>query len=142
RRTFPNRTVRGGERVTYGTVALRVVDLGPGESPHDSLWLVESNGAAQAFVGDLVYNRMHGFLGDGFYRQWLANIARARRELSAQLTVYPGHGESGPAGELLEWQGRYIRTIIYALRSTRGDHPLTGETGGRKGPAKNKRHSA
>src|SRR5262245_21684249 len=72
RRTFPNRTVRDGDRVTFGTVALRVVDLGQGESPYDSLWLVESNGAAQAFVGDLVYDRMHGLLGDGFYRNCLA----------------------------------------------------------------------
>jgi len=86
RRTFPSRTIRDGERLTFGTAALRVIDLGPGESPHDSLWLVESNGAAQAFVGDLVYNHMHGFLADGFHREWLANIARARRELPPHVT--------------------------------------------------------
>jgi glyoxylase-like metal-dependent hydrolase (beta-lactamase superfamily II) len=127
RRTFPNRAVRDGERVTFGTVALRVIDLGPRESPHDSVWLVESNGAAHAFVGDLVYNRMHGFLADGFHSQWLANIARARRELSAQLTFYPGHGEPGPASELLDWQDGYIRTFIDAVGSTVGDHTLTDE---------------
>ena len=59
-RTFPNGTVRDGERLTFGAVALRVIDLGPGESPHDSL-ADRSNRAALAFVGDLVYSRMQGF---------------------------------------------------------------------------------
>ena len=34
-RTFPNRTVRGGERVTIADAVFTVTDLGPGESPHD-----------------------------------------------------------------------------------------------------------
>ena len=140
RRTFPNRTVRGGERVAFGTAALRVIDLGPGESPHDSLWLVESNGAAQAFVGDLVYNHMHGFLADGFHREWLANIARVRRELPPQLTFYPGHGEAGPATDLLDWQEGYIRTFIDAVGSTVGDHTLTDEAAAVMVTAKMKRY--
>jgi glyoxylase-like metal-dependent hydrolase (beta-lactamase superfamily II) len=127
RRTFPSRTIRDGERLTFGTAALRVIDLGPGESPHDSLWLVESNGAAQAFVGDLVYNHMHGFLADGFHREWLANIARARRELPPHVTFYPGHGESGPASDLLDWQEGYIRAFMGAVRSTIGEQTLTDE---------------
>jgi glyoxylase-like metal-dependent hydrolase (beta-lactamase superfamily II) len=127
RRTFPSRTIRDGERLTFGTAALRVIDLGPGESPHDSLWLVESNGAAHAFVGDLVYNHMHGFLADGFHREWLANIARARRELPPHVTFYPGHGESGPASDLLDWQEGYIRAFMGAVRSTIGEQTLTDE---------------
>jgi glyoxylase-like metal-dependent hydrolase (beta-lactamase superfamily II) len=127
RRTFPSRTIRDGERLTFGRAALRVIDLGPGESPHDSLWLVESNGAAQAFVGDLVYNHMHGFLADGFHREWLANIARARRELPPHVTFYPGHGESGPASDLLDWQEGYIRAFMGAVRSTIGEQTLTDE---------------
>src|SRR5262249_58184289 len=42
-------------------------------------------------------------------------------------TFYPGHGESGPAGELLEWQEGYIRTFIDAVGSTVGDATLTDE---------------
>ena len=127
RRTFPSRTIRDGERLTFGTAALRVIDLGPGESPHDSLWLIESNEAAHAFVGDLVYNHMHGFLADGFHREWLANIARARRELPPHVTFYPGHGESGPARDLLDWQEGYIRAFMGAVRSTIGEQTLTDE---------------
>src|SRR5262249_47442009 len=40
-RAFPNRTVRDGERVTLGGAHFTVTDLGPGESPHDSLWVLE-----------------------------------------------------------------------------------------------------
>ena len=127
RRTFPNRTVRDGERLTFGAAALRVIDLGPGESPHDSLWLIESNGAARAFVGDLVYSRMHGFLADGFHEAWLANIARARREISPETTFYPGHGEPGAARELLDWQEAYIRTFVDAVRSTMDQHTLSDQ---------------
>ena len=127
RRTFPNRTVRDGERLTFGAAALRVIDLGPGESPHDSLWLIESNGAARAFVGDLVYSRMHGFLGDGFYQAWLANIARARRDISPETTFYPGHGEPGAARELLDWQEGYIRTFVDAVRSSVGQQTLSDQ---------------
>ena len=82
-RTFPNHIVQGGERITVGDAVFAVTDLGPGESPHDSLWRLESDGPAKAFVGDLVYGHMHAFLGDGFYDRWLANLARAKRELPA-----------------------------------------------------------
>ena len=127
RRTFPNRGVRDGEHLAFGSAAWRVIDLGPGESPHDSLWLMESSGAARAFVGDLVYSRMHGFLADGFYEPWLANIARARREVSPETTFYPGHGEPGAARDLLDWQEGYIRTFVDAVRSTAGRHTLTDQ---------------
>jgi glyoxylase-like metal-dependent hydrolase (beta-lactamase superfamily II) len=43
-RTFPNSIVQDGERVTVGDAVFAVTDLGPGESPHDSLWRLESEG--------------------------------------------------------------------------------------------------
>lgn len=65
-RRFPSRIVQGGERVTIADAVFSVTDLGPGESPHDSLWRLESDGSREAFVGDLVYSHMHAFLADGF----------------------------------------------------------------------------
>ncbi len=122
-RTFPDRVVRDGERLTFGEAVLRVIDLGPGESPHDSLWLLESDGPVRALVGDLVYNGMHSYLADGFHRAWLANLSRVKNELGPDTTFYPGHGVPGPAGDLLSWQEGYIRTFLDALRSasTSGD---------------------
>ncbi|MEP6729423.1 MAG: MBL fold metallo-hydrolase [bacterium] len=116
RRTFPNRTVRDGERIELAGATFRVIDLGPGESPHDSIWLLESGqDIIAAFGGDLAYGHMHGYLADGEYAAWLDNIARAREALGADTMLYIGHGEPGPAGRLLDWQELYIRTFVDAL---------------------------
>jgi len=126
RRTFPNRTVADGDVIQLGGATFRVVDLGPGESPHDSLWLLEADGrTVAAFAGDLAYGHMHGYLADGFYEGWLRNIVRARALLGSDTTLYIGHGEPGPAGPLLAWQERYVNSFIDAVRSI----PSVGESG-------------
>src|SRR5262245_21893127 len=86
-RRFPSRVVRGGERVPIGGAVFTVTDLGPSESPHDSLWRLESDGASRVFVGDLVYSHMHAFLADGFCDRWLVNLEQAARELPADATL-------------------------------------------------------
>jgi len=112
--------------IQLGGATFRVVDLGPGESPHDSLWLLETDGRTiAAFAGDLAYGHMHGYLADGFYDGWLRNIVRARALLGSDTTLYIGHGEPGPAGALLDWQERYVNTFIDAVRSI----PSVGESG-------------
>jgi glyoxylase-like metal-dependent hydrolase (beta-lactamase superfamily II) len=111
RRVFPNRPVADGERVTLGGLTFTAADLGPGESPHDSLWLLGDD----VFCGDQFYGRMHAYLADGFHAQWLANLQRLRRELPAGARLHPGHGESGGL-EMLDWQETYIRTFIDAVR--------------------------
>jgi len=125
-RTFPNRTVADGDVIQFGGATFRVVDLGPGESPHDSLWLLEADGRTiAAFAGDLAYGHMHGYLADGFYEGWLRNIVRARALLGSDTTLYVGHGQPGAAGPLLDWQERYVSTFIDAVRGI----PSAGESG-------------
>ena len=91
-RAFPSRVVADGEVVTLGGIALRVTDLGPGESPHDSLWSLVGE-PRTVFSGDVAYDRRHCYLADGQYEGWLRNIARVRAELPAGATLHPGHGE-------------------------------------------------
>ena len=126
-RTFPNRIVRDGERVTFGSASFVATDLGPGESPHDSLWRLESHGQPRAFVGDLVYSRMHAFLADGFYKEWLANLARAKRELPADTTLFMGHGEPVTGHEILDWQVNYIQRFVGALQASAERDGLEGD---------------
>ena len=114
-RTFPDRLVRDGARVTIGDAVFAATDLGPGESPHDSLWMLESGGPPQAFVGDLVYSRMHAYLADGFHGEWLANLERAKRQLPADTTLFMGHGEPATGLALLDWQADYIRRFLDSL---------------------------
>jgi glyoxylase-like metal-dependent hydrolase (beta-lactamase superfamily II) len=116
-RVFPNQTIANGEAVSFGGLTLTVTDLGPGESPHDSVWSLQ--GSEVAFVGDLVYNHMHAYLADGFHDRWLDNLVRARSLFAgSDMVLYPGHGEpASPA--LLDWQAAYIRTFLGAARGVR-----------------------
>jgi glyoxylase-like metal-dependent hydrolase (beta-lactamase superfamily II) len=126
-RAFPNRIVRGGERVTIADAVFAVTDLGPGESPHDSLWRLESDGPAQVFVGDLVYSHMHAFLADGFFDRWLINLERTTRELPADATLFMGHGQPVTGHAILQWQANYIRRFVEALQSAVKHDGLQGD---------------
>jgi glyoxylase-like metal-dependent hydrolase (beta-lactamase superfamily II) len=126
-RTFPNHIVRGGERITVGDAVFAVTDLGPGESPHDSLWSLESDGPPHVFIGDLVYSHMHAFLADGFYDRWLANLERAKRELPADALLFMGHGQPVSGHAILEWQANYIQRFVDLLRSAVEHDGLQGD---------------
>lgn len=112
-RRFPSQTLSDGESVDFDGVSFTVMDLGPGESPHDSVWLVGDERLV-AFAGDAAYEHMHCYLADGFWESWLGNIARLRAELAPAADVHLGHGDPrGPAP--FDWQERYINTFIEAL---------------------------
>jgi glyoxylase-like metal-dependent hydrolase (beta-lactamase superfamily II) len=115
-RRFPSRIVHGSERVTIEDAVFAVSDLGPSESPHDSLWRLESDGLPRAFVGDLVYSHMHAYLADGFYDRWLVNLERAMRELPVETMLFMGHGQPVSGHAILDWQTNYIRRFLDVLR--------------------------
>jgi len=125
-RTFPTHRVQDGDRVSIGRATFRVVDVGPGESPHDSWWMLESDARTRVFAGDLVYNRMHAYLADGFCDQWLDNLARAKRELPTDADLFVGHGDPTRGPEILDWQVGYIEAFLAAVRSGVEDG-LTGD---------------
>jgi glyoxylase-like metal-dependent hydrolase (beta-lactamase superfamily II) len=116
-RTFPTHRVKDGDRVSIGRATFRVVDVGPGESPHDSWWMLESDAGTRVFAGDLVYNHMHAYLADGYFEQWLENLARAKRELPADAELFVGHGDPIRGPEILDWQVGYIEAFLAAVRS-------------------------
>lgn len=126
-RTFPTHLVGDGDRITIGDASLRVIDVGPGESPHDSWWVLESDGRTRIFVGDLVYQHMHAYLADGFGERWLDNLARAKREFPSDAELYMGHGEPTHDHGILDWQARYIEAFFEAVRSAADRDGLTGE---------------
>jgi glyoxylase-like metal-dependent hydrolase (beta-lactamase superfamily II) len=113
-RVFPTRTVSDGAELSFGEIELTVEDLGPGESPHDSVWFL-GEGHSEVFSGDQGYGRMHCFLADGYWKEWLANIERLRRELPAEAVLHIGHGD--PVGrDVLDWQRGYIEAFLEAVR--------------------------
>lgn len=111
RRTFPDTPVADGATLRLGRIALRVSDLGPGESPADSIWALSDG---RVFSADLAYGRHHCYLADGFHEPWLANLDRLQSELPPGATLHPGHGL--PCGlEVLDWQRGYIHTMLHAI---------------------------
>jgi glyoxylase-like metal-dependent hydrolase (beta-lactamase superfamily II) len=111
-RTFPNRTVADGETLDFAGVTFTALDLGPGESPHDSPWLLGDD--RTVFLGDQVYDRMHAYLADGHHETWLAHIARLERELPPDAVLHIGHG--GPVDRgMFAWQRGYIETFVDAV---------------------------
>lgn len=120
-RAFPNQTVEDGGVLSLDGIRLRVTDLGPNESPHDSIWALEDSDR-QVFSADLAYDRHHCYLADGFHQEWLRNLDRARAELPAGVTLHPGHGE--PCGaEVLHWQEGYINTFLTAVTNADWSDP-------------------
>jgi glyoxylase-like metal-dependent hydrolase (beta-lactamase superfamily II) len=120
-RTFPNRKVSDGATLELGGAAFTVRDLGPGESPHDSMWLLGDD-RQTIFIGDQVYDHKHAFLGDGFYEEWLGHLDRLGKELPADATLYPGHGgQVTPAH--FDWQREYIETFLDAVREADWSQP-------------------
>jgi glyoxylase-like metal-dependent hydrolase (beta-lactamase superfamily II) len=126
-RAFPTQTVSDGAQLRFGDIELTVEDLGPGESPHDSVWFL-GEGRHEVFSGDVGYNRMHGFLADGNWNAWLANIERLRRELSADAILHVGHGDPAAPG-LLDWQRGYIERFLEAVRGGDWGDPDAAKAG-------------
>ena len=70
---------------------------------------------------------MHAFLGDGFYDRWLANLARAKRELPADAMLFMGHGEPVTGHAMLDWQANYIQRFVEILRAAVEREGLYGD---------------
>jgi glyoxylase-like metal-dependent hydrolase (beta-lactamase superfamily II) len=119
RRIFPRQDLRAGSTLRLGELAFDVVDLGPAESPADSLYRLEGR---SVFVGDLVYSGMHAYLADGFASEWLACLDRLERELPADAVLCVGHGrEGGPA--LIHEQRRYVQAFVASVERHLGVEP-------------------
>jgi glyoxylase-like metal-dependent hydrolase (beta-lactamase superfamily II) len=120
-RRFPNQTVSDGETISFDGVSFTLMDLGPGESPHDSVWLVGDERQA-AFAGDAAYQRMHCYLADGYWESWLANIKRLQTELAPEADVHFGHGDPTSTSPLA-WQKGYIDAFIGAIQEADWSDP-------------------
>jgi glyoxylase-like metal-dependent hydrolase (beta-lactamase superfamily II) len=120
-RRFPNRTMSDGESIIFDGVSFTLMDLGPGESPHDSVWLVGDERRV-AFAGDTAYQHMHCYLADGYWEPWLANINRLRTQLAPGAELYFGHGEPS-ATDPFDWQEGYINAFLEAIHEADWSDP-------------------
>ena len=126
-RAFPTQLVDSGEEVSFGDIELAVRDLGPGESPHDSIWFLGED-RSTVFSGDQAYNHMHCYLADGNWESWLANLDTLATDLPAGVTLLPGHGDRA-GRELLDRQRGYIERFVEAVRAGDWSDPERAKQG-------------
>jgi glyoxylase-like metal-dependent hydrolase (beta-lactamase superfamily II) len=113
-RLLPGSVAQPGRPLSLAGMTFDVLDLGPGESPHDSVWLLGDDRRV-VFAGDEIYHHVHAYMAEGMPEEWLGQIAVLERELPDDAVLYPGHGEpASPA--LLAWQAQYVRTFTGAMR--------------------------
>jgi len=92
------------------------MDIGPAESLHDSVWILNSERPI-AFFGDLVYPLTHCYMADGQIDRWRRATERLQSELAEETLLYVGHGPP-PTPALLSWQRLYLNRFEEALRAT------------------------
>jgi glyoxylase-like metal-dependent hydrolase (beta-lactamase superfamily II) len=116
KRVFPNERIADGTRLEFGPgLAFRAIDVGPAESHHDSMFVLEGERPA-AFIGDLTYDLMHPYMADGEAESWRKAIARFQAELPEDMLLFVGHGApTTPA--LLRWQRADLDTFETAIRA-------------------------
>jgi glyoxylase-like metal-dependent hydrolase (beta-lactamase superfamily II) len=114
-RVFPNRRVADGTRLDFGRgLAFQAIDIGPAESLHDSLFVLEG-GAPAAFIGDLIYGLMHVYTADGRNDDWRKAIERLQSELPEDMILFLGHGTPATTA-LFAWQRVYLDKFEAAVR--------------------------
>jgi glyoxylase-like metal-dependent hydrolase (beta-lactamase superfamily II) len=128
-RTFPNTPIHDGDSVSFDNVTFTVIDLGPGESPHDSPWILGQDERV-VFLGDQIYDHKHCFLADGFHQQWLDNIEMLRARFPSDAVFHIGHG--GPASPA-SWTGNDATSRLFS-------RPFSPPTG--RAPSRHTRQSS
>src|SRR5262249_13637904 len=104
---------------------VRVVDLGPGESHSDSIWIADDGRGKVVFAGDVVFNGEHSYLSDGHSSAWLANLEKCRALFREASTIYPGHGPAADAS-IIDREARYLQLYRWKVRElAAGESKLT-----------------
>jgi glyoxylase-like metal-dependent hydrolase (beta-lactamase superfamily II) len=104
--TVPTNIVQDGQRLDIDGLALLIRQHGASEAI-DAI-TIEVPELDALFAGDLVANQMTVALIEGRSGAWLAQLDQLRATLSAETTIYPGHGEPGNGVNLVDAQTRYL----------------------------------
>jgi glyoxylase-like metal-dependent hydrolase (beta-lactamase superfamily II) len=106
---LPNRIENSGENVTIDGIVYSFKDIGPGEAGDMTLIFLPEEKIL--FTGDVVNNEMIPFLAEGRSLDWINQLDYIIQNYADAKSLYPGHGQSGPAKILLERQLNYINTF-------------------------------
>jgi glyoxylase-like metal-dependent hydrolase (beta-lactamase superfamily II) len=118
--TYPTETFASDAELRIAGLTLRTADFGPGESATATVYFEPASRAL--FGGDLTGNHVTPALIEANSCGWLMNLAALSGRFGDADTVYPGHGDPGPAAQQIseqrdylthyrEWSGRRWRPI-------------------------------
>ncbi len=121
-RVFPTEMVTEGDTLNFGSgLSFQVMDIGPAESFHDSVFLLEGEKPV-AFVGDLVFSLMHAYMADVQNPSWRAALDRVQAELAEDTLHFVGHGmPATPA--FLQWQKTYLEIFDRSIEAADWSEP-------------------
>ncbi|EBQ2012904.1 MBL fold metallo-hydrolase [Salmonella enterica subsp. enterica] len=114
-RIFPTHTVKEGETLRFGDISFDVMDIGPAESHHDSIFILRDS-EPTAFIGDLAYTLMHPYMVDTHNDKWIRALDRMQSEFSEGTIFHVGHGPA-VTPIFLRGQVDYLRMFEKCLRA-------------------------
>jgi glyoxylase-like metal-dependent hydrolase (beta-lactamase superfamily II) len=120
--TPPDRVFAPSEVLEVGGLLIETAEFGPGETEAATVFYEPVSGAL--FAGDVVAEEMTPALLEGHSCGWLVDLDRLQARFPDARTLHPGHGDPGPAAELIEAQRSYLRHFRELVRpATRPDSP-------------------
>jgi glyoxylase-like metal-dependent hydrolase (beta-lactamase superfamily II) len=115
--TFPNQIIPAEQPVELAGLRFVPLDFGPGESVSETVWLLDGYRPPIAFIGDLVFEGSHPYLGDGRTAAWISALTRAQELLDPAAILYVGHGgTTGHPTTVLQEQKRYLLMLREVVR--------------------------
>jgi glyoxylase-like metal-dependent hydrolase (beta-lactamase superfamily II) len=123
---LPNMLVKDAEVLTLDGLNYKFRDLGAAESSSDLYFTLGKNRSV-VFVGDVVFNKMHGFMNDGNSKQWLQVLEQLLVEIGDVQEVFTGHGIPGKTSELVKAQIDYITDYRENISAMMKDQKLLND---------------
>jgi glyoxylase-like metal-dependent hydrolase (beta-lactamase superfamily II) len=105
--TYPTETFASDAELRIAGLTLQTADFGPGESATATVYFEPSSHAL--FGGDLTGNHVTPALIEGNSCGWLTDLAALSARFGTADTVYPGHGDPGPAAQQISEQRDYLK---------------------------------
>jgi glyoxylase-like metal-dependent hydrolase (beta-lactamase superfamily II) len=105
--TYPTETFASDAELRIAGLTLRTADFGPGESATATVYFEPASRAL--FGGDLTGNHVTPALIEANSCGWLMNLAALSGRFGDADTVYPGHGDPGPAAQQISEQRDYLK---------------------------------
>lgn len=103
---LPDRSFADNDTLSIDGVQVVTREMGKAESNGATVFYLPATG--DLYAGDLVLNRMHGFFHEGATLANLSVLDRLGVLFPNARVIHPGHGDAGPAAELIAHHRDYL----------------------------------